>query len=161
MENTILDLFMDKVIAELRSELAHRREKDENADSAMLKFDVFEVLRSLGATSVNGSVDVQKDYAWLRVEAKQENGFYHRVPDFSQRRQAKKAELAEMKKLAGEPLVEATCIAGLHIDDENTEHWSMKWETLFTSDGEGIAYSGPVRKYHADTDAYDAPVMSE
>lgn len=160
MEKTILDLFLDKVIVELRSELAARREKDKDADSAMLKFDVFEVLRSLGAVAVTGSVDIQKDYAWLRVEAKQEDGFYHRVPDFSQRRQATKAELAEMKKLVGEPLAEATCIAGLYQDTEG-DHFSMKWETLFTADGEGIAYSGPVRKYHADTDAYDAPVMSE
>lgn len=161
MEKTILDLFLNKVIAELRSELSVRQQKDAETTSAMLKFDVFEVLRSLGAVAVAGSVDVQKDYAWLRVEAKQEDGFYHRIPDFSQRRQATKAELAEMKKTVGVPLAEATCVAGLYVDDENVEHWSMKWETLFTSDGEGIAYSGPVRKWNAETGAYDAPVVAE
>lgn len=159
METTILDMFLMKVIAELRSELSVRRKKDETADSAMLKFDIFQVLRALGAVEVAGKVEVNKDFAWLRVEAKQEDGFYHRLPDSGQRRQATKAELAEMKKLAGEPLAEATCVAGLYVDDENTEHWSFKWETLFTSDGEAVAYSGPVRKYNAETGLYDAPVM--
>jgi hypothetical protein len=62
--------------------------------------------------------------------------------------------------------VEAVCVAGIHqVNPENLPDISMKWETLsvVNEDGEveGFKYSGAVRKYHADTNTYDAPVAAE
>ena len=171
MEKSITTEFMDLVIAKLKEELSNRRKEDEKTESAMLKFNVIGVLKDLGATDVTATLDIQngkKDslpYAWLRVEACKDN-FYHRIPDFSQRRQATKAEVETAKEIVGAPVVEAVCVAGIHqVNPENLPDISMKWETLsvVNEDGEveGFKYSGAVRKYHADTNSYDAPVAAE
>lgn len=168
MGKSITTEFMDLVIAKLKEELANRRKEDEKTESAMLKFNVIGVLKDLGATDVTATLDIQngkKDnlpYAWLRVEACKDN-FYHRIPDFSQRRQATNAEVATAKEIVGAPVVEAVCVAGIHqVNDEHLPDISMKWESLAIAneDGEveGFRYSGAVRKYHADTNSYDAPV---
>ena len=168
MEKSITTEFMDLVIAKLREELANRRMEDPKTESAMLKFNVIGVLKDLGATEVEASLDIQngkKDnlpYAWLRVEACKDN-FFHRIPDFSQRRQATTAEVETAKGLVRVPVIEATCVAGIHqVNKEDLPDISMKWESLVyaTEDGEieGFKYSGAVRKYHAETNTYDAPV---
>lgn len=170
MEKSITTEFMDLVIAKLREELANRRLEDPKTESAMLKFNVIGVLKEqLGATAVDATLDIQngkKDnlpYAWLRVEACKDN-FYHRVPDFSQRRQATKAEVESAKELVGKKIVEAVCVAGIHqVNKEDLPDISMKWEEFAfvndeTGEVEGFKYSGAVRKYHAETNAYDAPV---
>lgn len=164
MEKSITTEFMDLVIAKLREELGNRKLEDPKTESAMLKFNVVGVLKeNLGASDVEATLDIRKDYAWLRVEAAKDN-FFHRVPDFSQRRQATKAELETAKGLVGKKVTEAVCVAGIHqVNPEDLPDISMKWETLVfadeeTGEVEGFRYSGAVRKYHADTNSYDAPV---
>lgn len=159
-DKTILDLFFTRVAKELRSALSAARKKDETTNQAMLKFRVAEVLRVLGATDVTGDIRVNKDYTFVRIEACKD-GFYHAI-DFGQRHQAKKAELAAMKKQAASTSVaEAVCVAGLFEDEDGIEHPSFKWESLITDNGEAIAYTGKVRKFHADTNTYDGPVEGD
>ena len=167
MEKSITTEFMDLVIAKLKEELANRKLEDPKTESAMLKFNVVGVLKeNLGAGSVDATLDIQKDYAWLRVEAEKDN-FFHRIPDFSQRRQATKAELESAKELVGKKITEAVCVAGIHqVNKEDLPDISMKWEEFKfvneeTGEEEGFKYSGAVRKYHADTNSYDAPVVAE
>lgn len=163
MEKNIIELFAERVITELKKALAERRKNakpDEKVDSAMVRFNVVEVLKSLGATYALAGVQVNKDYTWLRVQASKD-GFYYPI-DFGQRRQATKPELETLKKGIDANdfhLQEAICVAGIHEAGENEVHYSMKWDEFVTSDGEGFAFSGPVRKYHADTKSYDGPVV--
>lgn len=163
MEKNIIELFGERVVVELKKALAERRKNakaDEKIDSAMLRFNVVEVLKSLGATYALASVQVNKDYTWLRVQASKD-GFYYPI-DFGQRRQATKPELETLKKSISDnefKLAEAICVAGIHQVGENEEHYSMKWDEFITSDGEGFAFSGPVRKWHDDTKSYDGPVV--
>lgn len=164
MEKSITTEFMDLVIEKLKEELSNRRKEDEKTESAMLKFNVIGVLKeNLGAGSVDASLDIQKDYAWLRVEAEKDN-FFHRIPDFSQRRQATLAELETAKELVGKKITEAVCVAGIHqANKEDLPNISMKWEEFRfvneeTGEEEGFKYSGAVRKYHEETNTYDAPV---
>ena len=163
MEKNIIELFAERVVIELRKALAERRKNakaDEKVDSAMLRFNVIEVLKSLGATYALAGVQVNKDYTWLRVQASKD-GFYYPI-DFGQRRQATKSELDTLKSLIDGKelnLQEAVCVAGIHQVGENEEHYSMKWDQFITGDGEGFAFSGPVRKWHDDTKSYDGPVV--
>lgn len=157
MEKNIIEKFAERVVVELKKALAERKKQDENQRSAMVTFNVVEVLKSLGATYALAGVSVNKDYTWLRVTAA-EDGFYHPI-DFGQRRQATRAEI---DTVAGGDLVlkDAACVAGIYEDEEGGIHYSMKWDTLFLADGEGFAFSGPVRKYHEGV-GYDGPVVSE
>jgi len=160
MEKNIVELFVEKVREELLKALAMRRERNADENSAMVRFNVVEVLQELGASRVKGAVRVVKDgYTWFTAQASHK-GFYFPI-DFSQRRQAKKAELEAMKTLADVPIEEAICIAGIFVDPDGNEHFSMKWDELITADGEGVAYTGAVRKWHEETGSYDAPVSAE
>lgn len=158
MEKTIINLFYDKVVEVLMSNLAAARVKEPETNSIAVGFDVADVLRELGATGTTVTVRVAKDYAWLDVEAKQD-GFYHRLPTFSQRNQAKKEELAAMTELADAKteFADAYCVAGLYLNGDDIRT-SFRWDKLITDDGEVIKYTGKVRKYHAETDSYDGPV---
>ena len=157
MEKNIIELFGEKVITELKKALAERRKTDDKENQAMVRFNVVEVLKKLGASYVSTGVAVNKDYTWLRIQASQD-GFYYPI-DFGQRRQAKKAELETLKKEELQVL-EAVCVAGIYQDEEQNFHYSMKWDQFITSDGESFAFSGPVRKYHEGV-GYDAPVAEE
>lgn len=160
MEKNIIVLFSEKVVSELKAALAERQKKDADEKSAMVKFNVGEVFRMLGASNVTLSLAINKDYTWLRTSASKD-GFYHPL-DFSQRCQATKEELEEMKKFVGKPLDEAICVAGIYSDGEETR-FSMKWDELKSHDEDGVEfglrYTGPVRKYNPETGAYDGPVV--
>jgi hypothetical protein len=154
----------EKLVAELnlaRETAMKAQAKDPNVkipNAVALRYDIADVLRSLGAKNVVGTIRVNKDYAWLDFSYKEADGFYHRMPSVCQRRQAKKSELAAMKALDGQAvLADASCIAGLYTDGETTQT-SFKWDSLITVDGETITYTGKVRKYDAKTGDYDAPV---
>ena len=164
MEKNIIELFLDKVFVELKKELARRKDEESKkkpedrkpVTSAMVRYNIVEVLHSLGASSVSANVTVDKDYTWLRIEASGD-GFYHRLPSISQRKQATKAELATAKEIANTPLADAICIAGIYEEGEDYRI-SYKWDTLITGDGEGFGFTGKVRKWHEDTKTYDGPV---
>ena len=161
MEN-IIELFAKRVVVELKSALAERQKQakpDEKVDSAMVRFNVIEVLKTLGATYATTRLAINKDYTWLRVEASKD-GFYYPI-DFGQRRQAKRAELNALDKEIKDGTLdirEAVCVAGIYQPGEGDVHYSMKWDGLVTGDGELFAFSGPVRKWHEDTKSYDGPV---
>lgn len=163
MEKNIIELFAEKVVVELEKALAERQKSDPAEKSAMVRFNVIEVLKTLGATYASASASVNKDYTWLRVQASKD-GFYYPI-DFGQRRQATRAEVETLKK-EGVDIAEAVCVAGIfkEKDAEGVEHkrFSMKWDQFFTGDGEAFAFSGPVRKWHEPKDGkpgyYDAPV---
>lgn len=167
MEKNIIELFGERVVVELKKALAERRKNakaDEKVDSAMLRFRVAEVFETLGATSVQAAVQVNKDYTWLCIQASKD-GFYYPI-DFGQRRQATKAELATLKdaiKKKEFDISEAICVAGIHELGENNILLSMKWDEFVTGDGEGFAFSGPVRKWHEGVNGepghYDGPVV--
>lgn len=157
MEKNIIELFAEAVVTELKKALAERRKNNPDENSAMVRFNVAEVLKTLGASFVNSSLSVHKDYAWLRVEASK-NGFYYPI-DFGQRRQATRAEM-DTAASGDVDVKEAICVAGIYQDEEGDNHYSMKWDSLFTKDGEGFAFSGPVRKYKEGI-GYDGPVVGE
>lgn len=162
MEKNIITLFSQKVVEELKAALAERRKEKPDETSAMLKFNVAEVFRTLGAGNVTLSIAINKDYTWLRTSASKD-GFYYPL-DFSQRCQAKKAELDSMKEIVGKPLDEAICVAGIYQTEEE-ERFSMKWDELKFHDEDGIEfgirYTGPVRKWNAEAQEYDGPVAAE
>ena len=168
MEKNIIDLFFDKVVVELKKELQRRKDeesKKKEADrkpvkSAMVRYNIVDALRELGAKSVASRVTVNQDYTWLRVEVQGKDGFYHSLPSISQRKQCTKAELAGAKEIANTPLLGATCIAGYYEDEDRV---SYKWDTLTLVDQESgeiedFAFTGKVRKWHEDTQTYDGPV---
>jgi len=158
MEKNIIELFAERVVVELKKALAERKKQDGTQRSAMVTFNVVEVLKSLGATYALAGVATNKDYTWLRINASKD-GFYYPI-DFGQRRQATRAELDTIS--GGDIAVkDAACIAGIYEDEEGGTHYSMKWDTLFLADGDAFAFSGPVRKFHSETGTYDGPVVSE
>lgn len=165
MEKNIIDLFLEKVTVELKKELQRRKAEElkkkpedrKPVASAMVRYSILDALRSLGAKSVAATVTVNKDHTWLRTEAQGADGFFYRFPSISQRRQSTRAELAGVKELDNEPLIDAVCIAGIYEEGEDYRI-SYKWDTLITGDGEAFAFSGKVRKWHEDTQTYDGPV---
>ena len=166
MEKNIIELFGEKVITELKKALEERRKEAKEGEvinQAMVRFRVLEVLRTLGATATEATVAINKDYAWLRVQASKE-GFYFPI-DFGQRRQAKRAELKTLEDSSFD-ITEAICVAGIYQPGEGTVKYSMKWDGLETVDPETgdlekFEFSGPVRKWHDNPDGtgyYDGPV---
>lgn len=156
METNIVINFLDLVRKELRAALATARER-EDTNAANVEFNIREVLEYLGAKSVTVKADVQKGYTWLRVRASQ-NGFNYALPVIGPRRQATRAEIAEATEIGNKNvyLDDAICTAGIYADDEG-EHFSFKWDALVNG-GEVFAFSGPVRKWNNETQAYDGPV---
>lgn len=155
MEKNIIEKFVELVYNELEKALAERQQNEDGANTANVEFNIREVLEYLGAKNVTIKTDVQKDYTWLRVRAS-DRGFNYPLPAISQRKQATRAEIAAMKELSGAYLDEAVCTAGVYKDDEGV-HRSFKWDAVING-GEVIAFSGPVRKWNAEKQAYDGPV---
>ena len=157
MEKNIIERFVELVVVELKKALAERRQEQEDANAANVSFNIKAVLDYLGAKGVAIQTDVQKDYTWLRVKVADKNGFDYPI-DFSQRRQATRAEVEGMKDLSGNNVYfdEAKCTAGIYDDGESIRY-SMKWDAVING-GEVIAFSGPVRKWNDETGAYDGPV---
>ncbi len=154
MEKNIIRRFIELVQTELLAALAERRVSDPEADSANVEFNVREVLEYLGAKNTTIKVDVQKDYAWLRVRTSN-NGFNYPI-DFAQRKQATRSEVSEAKEMGNVYFDEAICTAGIY-DDGESQKFSMKWDALING-GEVFAFSGPVRKWSEEKQAYDGPV---
>lgn len=157
MEKNIIEKFVDLVVAELKKALADRRRDEEDANTANVQFRIKEVLSYLGAKGTDIQTDVQKDYTWLRVKAAGDNGFLYPM-DFGQRRQATRSEVESMKQLADNNIYfdEAVCTAGIYDDGESVRY-SMKWDAVING-GDTIAFSGPVRKWNEEKQAYDGPV---
>lgn len=154
MEKNIIEKFVEMVVSELNKALAERRRTDEDANTANVEFNVREVLEYLGAKNITIKTDVQKDYTWLRVHAS-DKGFNYPI-DFGQRKQATRDEVDAMKELASAYLDEAICTAGIYDDGESTK-FSMKWDAVING-GEVVSFSGPVRKWNEEKQAYDGPV---
>lgn len=174
--NEVTDLFFETVANALESNLRKAREKDPNANSALLDIDVVAALKGCGADSVDVRVSVVKGtqegnknqkYTFVTVIPKAD-GIGERI-EFSQRHQAHKAEVKGMEELATKltNFKEANCIAGLTVipgpEGKVRKEWSFKWDSLVIS-GEGddakrMQYSGPIRKWNADTNTYDVPVI--
>lgn len=168
----VTEQFYQTVVEVLENALARQREKDPKANSALVDIDVVPALIACGADSVDIRVNVAagtKDnnkgdkFTFVTV-VPYADGLSERI-EFSQRHQARKAEVKAMETLiaSNTKLTGAKCLAGLTVvtgpENRIEKHWSFKWESLSIDDENGIEYSGPVRKWHEDTRSYDVPVI--
>ena len=155
MEKTLKVRFLEAVRDALMLELAEQRAKDPTVNQASKQFYVVGLLEQLGATRAEVLMNQGKGYTFVRVNAT-DGGFCDDYV-FGPRR----AMTQEMYDSIGDlNLTEAKAVAGIYVDEEGGIHTSFKWDKLLTTAGEIVTPDGAVRKWHDDTQEYDAPICA-
>lgn len=188
MEKSINIRFAEIINNALKAELANRQAKDDAENRAQIKLKVRGVFNAAKRAAItefakslddNGTLSSEqkdamvaayassislgfvvkqaKDYTFVDV-CIFENGVSQPMT-ISQRSQMTREEYDSLADI--EEVNDVTCTAGIAVTTDKegatTTHTSFKWDAI-VADGEETRPSGPVRKYHEDTQTYDAPI---
>ena len=188
MEKSINIRFAEIINNALKAELANRQAKDEAENRAQIKLKVRGVFNAAKraavtefAKSLDGNATLSsemkdamvaayansialglvvkqaKDYTFVDVNI-YENGVSQPLT-VSQRCQMTREEYDSLADI--QEVNDVTCTAGIAVvtdkEGATTTRTSFKWDAI-VADGEETKPSGPVRKFHEDTNSYDAPI---